>query len=253
MLRRTLAFFACAWLLASAPVAANAAAYVPVLGTGDPAPATTLFDQTGTPRSLARIGAPAIVSFIYTRCPDPRMCPLVTAKFGRLQTLLRGTPIRLVEITLDPAYDVPSVLARYAHAFDADGARWWFLTGPPADAAFVADRFGIATERTQPGLVVHTEAVVLLASDGRIARIVDGNDWKPEQIAAEARSIAALPSNPFQRLGLRLFGEIAALCGGSAARGLPVAAIAGLFFVLLATFAAIAIVIARRESARSRS
>ena len=55
-----------------------------------------------------------ILSFIYTRCPDPTMCPLVTLKFGRMVPLLAGTPIGLLEVTLDPAYDTPPVLRRYA-------------------------------------------------------------------------------------------------------------------------------------------
>jgi cytochrome oxidase Cu insertion factor (SCO1/SenC/PrrC family) len=74
----------------------------------------------------------SIVSFIYTRCPDPRMCPLVTAKFARMAKLLDGTPVHLVEITLDPGYDTPAVLRAYARAAGADGDRWTFATGQSA-------------------------------------------------------------------------------------------------------------------------
>ena len=70
-----------------------------------------------------------VVSFVYTRCRDARMCPLVAAKFARMQRQLRGTPIRLVTVTLDPGYDTPRVLARYGAAYGADPARWLLVTG----------------------------------------------------------------------------------------------------------------------------
>ena len=60
----------------------------------------------------------------YTRCQDPRMCPLISAKFNALQHRIGTRKVHLVEVTLDPSYDRPAVLTRYAKAFGADPARW---------------------------------------------------------------------------------------------------------------------------------
>ncbi|MDB5093896.1 MAG: ypmQ 2, partial [Candidatus Eremiobacteraeota bacterium] len=56
-------------------------AFIPVLREGDAVPAVALIDQTGRRFSFATArGSTTIVSFIYTRCRDARMCPLVAAK-----------------------------------------------------------------------------------------------------------------------------------------------------------------------------
>jgi hypothetical protein len=173
-----------------------------------------------------------IVSFFFTRCPDPRMCPLVTAKFRRMTALLDGTSIRLLEVTLDPA-DTPAVLRRYGVAVGADGRRWQLATGTPAALAGFAERMGLVVDRPRPGAILHTEAVVI-ARDGIVARSVPGNAWSAEEIAAEARAVDALPANPLARLALRAFGGLAALCGVAGARGITPAASAAIFLALLA-------------------
>ncbi len=163
--------------------------YVPVLREGDAVPAAALVDQRGRPFSFATTGGrTTIVSFIYTRCTDARMCPLVAAKFARMQRELHGTPIRLVTVTLDPAYDTPPVLARYGAAYRADPAVWALVTGPPAAVDDVVSRLGILVERPRPGLIVHGEAAVVLDAHGRVARFIDGAAWLPDDLlGARAR------------------------------------------------------------------
>jgi cytochrome oxidase Cu insertion factor (SCO1/SenC/PrrC family) len=185
-------------------------------------------------RATATLGAPPLVdmngesvdlqsgvsvlAFIYTRCPDPRMCPLVTAKFARMARLLAGTPVRLVEITLDPTFDTPAVLRAYGRAAGADGVRWTLATGEPGAIAAFAERAGLAIDRPRPGLVLHTEAV-LIARDGILERNIAGNDWTAAEVAAESRSIEQLPADPLARFGLRLVGGVVEMCGAASARG----------------------------------
>ena len=159
-----------------------------------------------------------VLAFIYTRCPDPRMCPLVTAKFARMARLLAGTPVRLLEVTLDPAYDTPAVLRAYGRAAGADGVRWTLATGEAGAIAAFAERAGLAVDRPRPGLVLHTEAV-LIARDGLLERNIAGNDWTAAEVAAESRSIEQLPADPLARFGLRLVGGVVEMCGAAAARG----------------------------------
>jgi protein SCO1/2 len=52
---------------------------------------------------------------------------------ARLQDAFAAEPdVRLVSITVDPAYDTPEVLTRYAQNFAAQPQRWLFLTGDKA-------------------------------------------------------------------------------------------------------------------------
>jgi protein SCO1/2 len=67
------------------------------------------------------------LTFIYTRCPQPEFCPAMIARLQQLQAALGDTtdPVRIVAVTLDPAYDTPQVLSAYAAQVGA-GPRWQF-------------------------------------------------------------------------------------------------------------------------------
>jgi protein SCO1/2 len=211
--------------------AQHVAAFVPVENVGDVFPDVPLIDQDGRRISLRTGTRPTIVSFAYTRCPDPTMCSLVTAKFVALQRSLRGTDIRLLEITLDPAYDRPAILHRYAAAVGARRERWSFATGRPSDVLALAGRFGIVFDRTRSNAIGHTELVAIVAGDGTMIDRVDGATWSPDNIAAQARADAGLAANPWQRGALRLFASASAACGGRGG-GLTVLAAIALFLAL---------------------
>ena len=66
-------------------------------------PATRFLDQDGRPFTLRDFsGQNVVLAFVYTRCRDARECPLISAKFGRLQEKIRDQRAHLVEVTLDP-------------------------------------------------------------------------------------------------------------------------------------------------------
>ncbi len=102
---------------------------LPVLGQVAP---FQLIDQAGRPfdsQSLA--GHVWVADFIYTTCPGP--CPMMSSQLHQVQTRTEETPdVRLVSFTVDPAHDLPPVLAAYSKHFMADPARWSFLTGDAA-------------------------------------------------------------------------------------------------------------------------
>ena len=65
-----------------------------------PAAGTRFVDQDGRPFRFAQLKDQYVVmAFIYTRCKDARMCPLITSKFAQLQKRLPAN-VRLVEVTL---------------------------------------------------------------------------------------------------------------------------------------------------------
>jgi protein SCO1/2 len=212
---------------------------VPVLEPGDTPPAIPLVDQAGHAFSLAGLRGNAVVlTFIYTRCADPAMCPLASSKFARLQHELGAAPIRLVEITLDPTFDTPRVLRAYGANYRQNSARWTLATGAQASIDELATRFGVATQWTRPGALVHTESAIVLDRDGRLAQTIDGNAWTPAELLAAAHTAAGGTPAPLARIGLWL-GAVAEACGGgrgtiNALQGLALLAFvcAGIGFVL---------------------
>lgn len=211
--------------------------FVPVLREGDAVPAYRLLDQRGRAFSFADSGGRAtIVSFISTRCTDT--CPLVMAKFVRMQGVLRGVPVRLVTMTVDPAVDTPAVLARYGRAYGADPSRWLLVAGPAARIRDLTARFGVATQRARDGTLEHTEAAVVLDRRGRLTKIVDGSTWLPDDLAADGEQAAGASGSPLRAVRTWLAGSASALCGGRGATPLSVGSGLIILAVLLAAVAA---------------
>jgi protein SCO1/2 len=210
---------------------ATATRYVPELQLGDTVPDFALVDQRGHAFSLSRFRGQALVlSFIYTRCRDATMCSLVSAKFSQLQRRLGRDPIHLMEITLDPAYDTPRILARYGAVFDAKPARWTLATGEASAAADLAARAGIVTTETPRG-IVHSEAVLIVDPKGRLTQIIGGDTWSADDLLTEARATFGAAPSPIARLWLWLRSGVAAVCGGSS--GISTATALAIFIVIL--------------------
>ena len=164
---------------------------------GTEAPAVKLIDQDGAPLELASLrGRAVLLTFIYTRCPFPDQCPLLSSNFAAVhRELERDAGLRprahLLSVTLDPAYDTPKVLRSYGAAYtERYGAEtfehWDFATGDPAEIRRLAQFFGLAYKE-ESGQIVHSLRTALLAPDGRVHKIYRGNEWKPEQVLADIR------------------------------------------------------------------
>jgi protein SCO1/2 len=186
------------------------------LQVGDVLPTTTFFDQNGRGFSFEDFrGQTLLLAFIYTRCRDPRMCPLISANFHMLQQKIAGLPIHLIEITLDPAYDTPEVLANYGRLFGQDPNVWTLGTGPVNVVNDFAARFGIAVFNDPTAGLIHSEATAIVDRNGQIVDIMNEAAWNPDSVAAELRSVAALPTNPIALLDYELSKASAALCGNN--------------------------------------
>jgi len=188
------------------------------LAIGDEVPTTTLLDQDGRPFTLARYaGRDLIVGFIYTRCRDARECPLTTAKFGQMQAMFTKRDVALLEVTLDPQFDTPPVLERYARSYGANPARWTFATGAPNDVLNFDAAFGLNPFADPSVGLIHSETLAMIDKTGTIRDLIYTNAWSPNEIASELDSVDGVASNPFQRFDLRLKRAAVAVCGDSVA------------------------------------
>ena len=188
---------------------------VPAMKKGDLLPDTPLLDQTGRQLTFAEFrGKQVVLAFIYTRCQDARMCPLITAKFSRLAQLVDPKKVQLVELTLDPSYDRPAVLAKYAKAFGADPAHWSLLTGDSNAVLDLAARFGIGTlPDPETKQIIHGEDTVLIGADGRVQRMIYETAWSPDEIVSALAAERGAGGNGFERFALWLKDGAVAVCG----------------------------------------
>jgi len=191
---------------------------VTVLRIGDVVPDTPFVDQSGEPFRFSQLrGRDVVLAFIYTRCADARMCPLISGKFAQLQRTAGTRSLHLVEVTLDPAFDRPPVLARYAQAFAADPKRWSLVVGDAEPTLNFAAQFGITAFPDPAVGIIHAENTVLVDRQGRITSMNHEADWLPSGILADIDAHNGLASNPLQRLNLWLSSTAVAICGNGVA------------------------------------
>jgi protein SCO1 len=150
---------------------------------GEALPDFRLLDSAGRQVTIADLqGKVVAIDFIYTRCPLPDVCPRLSANFAALQRRFRdrlGQDLMLLSITVDPDYDTPAVLAEYARRWSADPRRWRFLTGDVGPLAGALGEVYWADE----GAIGHNSMTSIVGRDGRLAAVVEGADYRPDQLA----------------------------------------------------------------------
>lgn len=155
-------------LLLAGGLACRAPEPLPVLSE---LPEFSLIERSGAVLDKAALaGRPAIVDFIFTRCPAS--CPRLTARMKELEKRLpESSSVRLLSITVDPEHDRPAELARYADGWQA-GPRWLFATGERAAIwELVRKGFLLAVEATPEDTtspILHSNRFALVDGQGRL-------------------------------------------------------------------------------------
>jgi len=155
------------------------------LEKGDSVPDLSLVNQDNEPITLSEYeGQALLVTFIFTRCPDPTFCPRMARRFQALQDTLmpaEADDVHLLSITVDPEYDRPDVLRDYAARYTDDLSTWTFATGTPETIARAGRLFGVFYEYDD-GQINHTLATALIAPDGALHTVWRGNRWTPDEV-----------------------------------------------------------------------
>jgi protein SCO1/2 len=181
-----------------APTTQTVAKATPSLGdleaeriqTGEVVPDFKLTNQDGQPIRLSDFRGKAVVlSFIYTRCPLPNFCPLISKNFAELQERLSKefpNKYQLLTITMDPEFDRPEVLKEYAARYEANPSDWTFATGDTATINFVAGLVGLYFEK-ENGLISHDLRTALIGQDGSLVHLWKSNVWTPYEVQRRVR------------------------------------------------------------------
>lgn len=139
-------------------------------------------------------GKTALVTFIYTACPD--VCPLLAAKLAAIQRALdrkHREDYLLLSITTDPERDTSEALKSYGKRFGADFNRWHFLTGSRTELAKVWKIFEVTVEKHEDGQVWHTGLTTLIDRNG--VRRIDyfGDQWADKEVLKDFAAIGSVP------------------------------------------------------------
>jgi protein SCO1/2 len=132
-----------------------------------------------------------LLTFIYTRCPLPNFCPLMSKNFSELEHRLGAkftNRFKLLSVSIDPEFDTPEVLKAYASRYEAWPGDWTFACGNADQIKFVADLMGLYYAR-ENGLISHDVRTALIGPDGRLVHLWKSNVWTPYEVQRRVREI----------------------------------------------------------------
>lgn len=176
---------------------------MPLLQVGDVAPAFTLPDQSGTPRSLSEFAGGPVVLYFYPKADTPG-CTTQACGFNEALPLLRGVGAQVIGISPDPTKPIAKFAAKYNLTFPLLGDLPDAASGVPT----TIDAYGVWGEKSMYGKkymgVLRT--TYLLDGQGRITHRFDA--VKVEGHAQEV--LAALRGGPAPTAPASMNGQASA-------------------------------------------
>jgi len=157
--------------------------------SGAPIPDVKGVDQLGRPFSAHSLkGSYVLISFVFTSCPMPKMCPLTMRLNKKAQTLWKkelAHPLRLLIVTLDPEGDTPEILKKYGAKFELDEKSTFLITGNPQALSDFGSAFNVAGWPSG-NTTVHNLKTILVGPDLEELKQYKENEWSPEQLIKDA-------------------------------------------------------------------
>lgn len=143
-----------------------------------------LTERSGQFVSLSDLkGKVWVADFIFTRCMG--ICPMMSSKMKLIEQKMKDFPdFRSISFSVDPEYDTPQVLKKYAEHFSADPERWLFLTGDKKKIFQLSEQhfhLGVGdipeSEREAPEQSIqHSSKFVLVDGKGNIRGYYESSD-----------------------------------------------------------------------------
>jgi protein SCO1/2 len=159
---------------------------------GETVPDFALTDQNGRVVELKDFrGKAVLITFIYTRCPLPNFCPLMSKNFASLQERLEKEfpgQFQLLSVSIDPQFDQPEILKQYAARYTRNDSTWTFGTGTPEQSDAVGALFGLVQERAG-GLINHDLRTALVGPNGKLIHVWKSNVWTPYEVQRRVEEV----------------------------------------------------------------
>lgn len=169
---------------------------------GDAVPDFKLRNEMGREIQLSQFrGKNLLITFIYTRCPLPNFCPLMTRNFAAINSALQTDAkvyqkTHLLCVSFDPEHDTPAVLRAYgAQYLGSESPQAFshleFAVPPKAELPKMAQYFDVGMSGGPNGTITHTLSTTLINAQGKVDKFYPDNTWTPQQVIGDLSHLAA--------------------------------------------------------------
>ena len=123
-----------------------------------------------------------IISYIFSRCPIPNMCPAVISKNQFLaDSFKNNTNIEFLLISFDYIYDTPDALSLIYNSIESNHPNITFLSSENHynDLILLTKQSNVSFGGVEENNIGHTMRTIILDKNKKLLKAYEGIDWKP--------------------------------------------------------------------------
>ena len=134
------------------------------------------------------------ISYVFSRCPMPNMCPAVIVKNQYLAEKLSNLNIEFILISFDHIYDTPSRLKKLYYNIQSKYDNLSFISSYNSldDLNLISRETGMSFWGINENDIGHTMRSVLISPDGKLLSAYDGLDWDVKNVEKNIKEIHSI-------------------------------------------------------------
>ncbi|MAJ45129.1 MAG: hypothetical protein CMF96_10360 [Candidatus Marinimicrobia bacterium] len=156
----------------------------------------TFLDLDSNEVSLSKNdGKYRFISFVFSRCPMPNMCPALMMKYRYLANELESNEnLEFITISFDYIYDNPSTLIKHYGSIVEPFSNWnvWSSFGHASDMITFGHYSQFAFWGVEENNIGHSMRSLLISPDLKLIQAWDGLDWKAVNIKKDIETFLQL-------------------------------------------------------------
>ena len=130
-----------------------------------------------------------LMSFIFSKCPMPNMCPASIVKNQFLANNFINEDITFLIISFDYIYDTPTVLKNIYGNLNKDNLIFLSSYNRINDIFKLTQQVGVAFWGVEENNIGHNMKSVLIDKNLKLMNSFDGTDWKPGDVKKDIENI----------------------------------------------------------------
>ena len=135
------------------------------------------------------------ITFIFTRCPIPNMCPALIYKQKYIADKFEDHGnVNVLTISFDYLYDTPEVLKEKFSTLNSNSDNWHFLSSYNHinDLYMLTKQSSFAFWGVEKNDIGHNMRTILIGPDLKFLKYYDGNEWSVKDAYEDINNIMKL-------------------------------------------------------------